>query len=202
MTEAAIRYRLNESPKRGLAAAGIFGIKAFLAIPHLIIIGALQYVAYAAAYLGYFLVAFTGNLPMGLQGFVATYLRWWTRTIGWYTGVNDGYPPFEPDPDGYLPDIEVPRNGSPSKGWAIADIFFLKFLAVIHLLILVGFLIFAVMIASWVGFFVVVFTGKLPIQFHDFYIGTAQFTVRVFSWIAGLTDQYPRFDLEVHPIRD
>ncbi len=48
MTQAAIVYRRNERPRRGLAAAGaIFCVKAVLLIPHLIIIGVLGYLAYA-----------------------------------------------------------------------------------------------------------------------------------------------------------
>jgi hypothetical protein len=199
--EAAIRYRLNDRPRRGLAVAGIFGIKAFMALPHFIIVGALQYVAAAAAYIGYFLVAFTGRLPMGLQDFMAWWLRWWTRTIGWYTGVNDVYPPFEPDPADYLPDADIPRNSAPSRGWAVAGICLVKFLAVIHWLILAGILMSAVMVVSWIGFFVAAFTGRLPLPLHDFYLGTTQFMIRVMSWILGLTDRYPRFDLEIHPVR-
>lgn len=199
MNEAQIHYRLNESPKRGLATAGIFGIKAIMAIPHFALVGAMQELAFLAAYLGYWIVAFTGKLPSGLQDLFAMYQRWWTRTIGWYTGVNDRYPPFEIDPESYLPDIDVPRNDNPSKGWAVAGIFLVKVIAVLPWLFLSALLMFLVMIASWIGFFVVAFTGKLPLGFHDFYIGTTQFMVRVWTFLAGLTDKYPRFDLEVHP---
>ena len=72
MTQAAIAYRHNQQPRRGLALAGaIFCVKAVLLIPHLIIIGVLQYLAYAVAYIGFWIVAFTGKFPDGLQSLIA-----------------------------------------------------------------------------------------------------------------------------------
>jgi len=195
-----IRYRFAEQPRRGLAVAGIFFVKGLLAIPHLILVYALGSLAWAAAYIGYWIVAFTGRLPDGLQTFMSWYLRWYTRIVGWYTGVTDVYPPFEPEPADYLPDVDPPRNEAPSKGWAVAGIFFpVKALAALPHLILLAFLWFAVAVGSWIGFIVVAFTGRLPIPFQDLYMGTMQWTVRLASWLYGLTDRYPPFDLEVHP---
>jgi hypothetical protein len=195
-----IRYRFADRPRRGLAVAGIFLVKGILAVPHLLIVNALGSLAGVAAYIGYWVVAITGQLPMGLQGFMAWYLRWYTRIIGWYTGVTDVYPPFEPEPSDYLPDVEPPRNETPSKGWAIAGILLpVKILAALPHLIVVALLAVAVFFGSWIGFLVVAFTGRLPVGLQDLYIGTTQWAVRVMSWIFGLTDEYPPFDLEVHP---
>jgi hypothetical protein len=195
-----IRYRFAERPRRGLAVAGIFLLKGILATPHLLLINALGSLAGVAAYVGYWVVAVTGQLPAGLQTFVAWYLRWYARTVGWYTGVTDVYPPFEPEPAGYLPDVDPPRNAAPSRGWAVAGILLpVKILAAFPHLIVLALLWIVVAVGSWIGFLVVAFTGRLPIQFQDLYIGTTQWSVRVMSWIFGLTDRYPPFDLEVHP---
>lgn len=198
--EQTIRYRFNDEPRRGLAAAGIFFVKAILLIPHWLLLSALSSLAYTAAYVGFWLVAFTGRLPAGLQTFMAWYLRWSVRTFGWYTGVTDLYPPFEPEPAGYLPDADPPRNDRPSRGWAVAGMFLpVKILALLPHLIVIAFLAIGVVIGSWIGFFAVLFTGRLPIQFQDLYIGTMQWWIRVVSFLYGLTDTYPAFDLEVHP---
>lgn len=196
-----IRYRFAERPRRGLAIAGILLIKGILATPHLLLISALGSLAGVAAYLGYWITAITGRLPAGLQTFIARYLRWSARTVGWYTGVTDVYPPFEPEPAGYLPDVDPPRNQAPSRGWAVAGIFLpVKILAALPHLIVLALLWIVVGLGSWIGFIVVAFTGRLPIQFQDLYLGTTQWSVRVLSWVYGLTDRYPPFDLEVHPI--
>lgn len=204
MATQVVRYRFNDTPNRGLAATGVFFIKGLLAIPHLILVGALGSLAYAAAYIGYFVVAFTGQYPTGLQTFVAWWLRWYTRIAGWYTGVTDVYPPFDPEPERhggeYLPDADPPRNEAPSRGWAVAGIFFVKIIAALPHLIVLALLVVAVMVGSWIGFLIVLFTGKLPRQLQDLYLGTIQWYVRVAAWITGLQDDYPPFDLLVHPV--
>jgi hypothetical protein len=197
--EQLIRYRFNDNPRRGLAVAGILFVKALLAIPHFILLGALGSLAAVAAYIGFWIAAFTGALPMGLQDFIAWFLRWEARTVGWYTGVTDVYPPFEPEPTGYLPDVEPPRNTNPSRGWAVAGIVLIKAVVLIPHLVILVFLGIAVAIGSWIGFVVVAITGRLPIQFQDLFIGTTQWWVRAMSFSYGLTDRYPIFDLEVHP---
>jgi hypothetical protein len=183
------------NPVKWLGVVGIFFIKAFLAIPHLIIVSALGTLAMWGAYIGYFIVAFTGNLPMGLQDFVAWWLRWAARSYGWLAGIADDYPPFEIDPAGYRIDAEIPRNESPSKGWAVAGIFFVKFLAAIPHFIVLFILVFLSAFAAWFGYFAVAFTGKLPTGIQDFVAGTMQWYLRVVTWVTGLTDEYPPFEL-------
>jgi hypothetical protein len=194
-----IGYRFNDAPRRSLALTGVVLAKAVLVIPHLIMVTVLETLGLFAAYIGYFFVAFTGRLPSGLQNLVAMSGRWWTRTWGWYSGVSDVYPPFEPDPDGYLPDVELPRAESPSRAWAVAGIFGIKLVAALPHLILLLLLGIGTILAAWAGFVWVAITATFPIQFQDFHIGTTQWQMRVVSWIAGLTDAYPPFDLEVHP---
>lgn len=194
--QAMVVYRHNTNPVRWLGVVGIFLIKALLAVPHLIIVNILGYLAAAAAYIGYFIVAFTGNLPMGLQDFMAWWLRWWTRAYGWVAGVDDVYPPFETDPPGYGIDAKVPRNGSPNRGWGIAGIFFIKFIAIIPHAIVVTVLGILAVFAAWFGYLAVAFTGKLPTGIQDFVAGTMQWCVRVAAWVAGLTDEYPPFELK------
>jgi len=198
--QARVRYLFNSEPSTSQAALGILLVKALMATPHLMIVGALQQLAFTSGYIGYFVVAFTGRLPAGIQDFTSWYARWNVRIAGWYTGITDWYPPFENGPRDYLPDVDVPRNESPSRGWAIAGIFGLKFLAVVPHLIVLAFLVIGVLFASWVGFFIVLFTGRLPQGLQDFSLGTIQWWTRVTTWTLGLTDEYPPFDLLVHPI--
>jgi hypothetical protein len=199
MTQAEVIYRRNATPSRGLAVTGIFTVKWFLAIPHFVIVGILGYLAMAVGYIGYFIVAFTGTLPGGLQDFIAWWMRWWVRAYGWVAGIADEYPPFETDPAGYGIDAAAPHNDSPSRGWAVAGIFFVKALAAIPHLLAVGILMFVAMLAMWIGFFVVAFTGKLPDGLQDFVAGTFQWMIRVTAWVTGLTDEYPPFSLDVTP---
>jgi hypothetical protein len=201
MTQAAIVYRHNTAPRRGLALAGaLFCVKAVLLVPHLIIIAALEYVALAVAYIGFWIAAFTGNLPTALQSLISMWLRWGARSYGWLVGITDEYPPFDTDPQGYGIDARTPVNESPSKGWAVAGIFvFPKMLAAIPHLFLLAFVLFATAVVTWVGYVVTFFTGRFPTGMQDFIAGTMQWYTRVLAWILGLTDEYPPFGVQITP---
>ncbi len=83
------------SRSRGLALAGIlYFIKGLMALPHLIIVGVLGYAAAIAAWVGFFIVAFTGKLPEGLHDFLVGVNRWNVRVYAWFAGLTDKYPPF------------------------------------------------------------------------------------------------------------
>jgi hypothetical protein len=201
MTQAAIAYSHNEKPRRGLALAGvIFCLKAVLLIPHLIIIGVLQYVAYAVGYIGFWIVAFTGKFPEGLQSLIHMYLRWGVRSYGWLAGITDEYPPFESDPQSYPIDAVPPTNANPSKGWAVAGIFlFPKGICLIPHLFLLWFVMIGVAVATWFGYLIAFFTGALPKGIQDFVAGAMQWYTRVMSWFLGLTDEYPPFGVAITP---
>lgn len=191
-------YRHAVNPKRGLAATGIVFIKFLLALPHLIIINALQYLSLVAAYIGYFVVAFTGKMPGGLYRFMEIWMGWNTRTYGWIIGFTDIYPPFETDPE-YPVSVRMSKPENPSKGWAVAGIFFIKFIVLIPHFVALFFVLLASTLAVWFGYFAVLFTGSLPVGIQDFAAGTMQWALRVYAFLAGITDDYPKFSLQVTP---
>jgi hypothetical protein len=96
--------------------------------------------------------------------------------------------------------LDVPRNGEPSTGWAVAGIFvFPKGLALIPHFLVLGILIFLVLIVTWFGFIVAAFTGRLPMGIQEFAAGVLQWESRVLSFFYGLTDDYPPFALRAVP---
>ena len=114
-------------------------------------------------YIGFWIVAFTGELPRGLQDLITMWLRWGARAYGWLAGITDEYPPFDPDPQGFPIDARTPVNESPSKGWAVAGIFvFPKAICAIPHLFLLWFVMVAVVVVTWVGYVVTFFTGRFP----------------------------------------
>ena len=66
-----------------------------LAIPHLIIAYALQYVGGAVTVISWFVIVFTGKLPAGLANFQAMVLRYTARAQVYAGFLHDTYPPFE-----------------------------------------------------------------------------------------------------------
>ena len=99
---------------RLLAFTGILFIKAILLLPHLIIVWFLQIAAFLMAWIGYWIILFTGRFPEGLHGFLTGVTRWNTRINGWLLSLTDQYPPFSLGGDS-LGEQPGPRpTGSPT----------------------------------------------------------------------------------------
>ncbi len=188
-----------EGPRsRGLALAGvIFFLKWLLLLPHLIILGVLQYVVWIIAWVGYLIVLFTGKLPDGLYKFLTGYLRWNVRAYAWGGGLTDVYPPFTFESGGYDVDLEAEPPASSSRGLALLGaLFFLKALLLIPHVIVLFFLFIAWYFVVWIGYVIILFTGTLPEWAGRFQLGVSRWTARVGAWLFGITDVYPPFSLE------
>ena len=198
MSQPTFVYRHAVNPSRGLAATGVFFIKWVLALPHLIVAGALTYLGVIVGYIGYFIVAFTGQMPTGIYRLMEIGFKWNARTNGWLIGYTDLYPPFETDPQ-YPVDLTMEPPSNPSKGWAVAGIFFVKIIVLIPHFIALAFVILASSLATWFGYWAVLFTGRLPLGIQDFVAGSIQWYTRVYAFLAGIDDAYPKFSLEARP---
>ncbi|OFW67790.1 MAG: hypothetical protein A2Z12_07655 [Actinobacteria bacterium RBG_16_68_21] len=196
MSKPTLVYRHAEQPGRGLATAGIFLIKALMALPHLIIVGVLQNLAWAVGYVGYWIVAFTGKMPTGIFQLIEISMRWSARSYGWLIGYTDAYPPFEIAPE-YPVDVQVTAPENPSKGWAVAGLLFVpKGLAALPHLFVLAFLDVAAVFAVWFGYIATAFTGSFPVGIQDFVAGVLGYNYRLWGWVLGLYDEYPEFTLK------
>lgn len=194
-----LRARYGDGNRsRGLAALGaLFLLKAWLLLPHLVIVAALIYAAQLVAWIGYWFIAFTGELPEFFHTFPTRVLQWQARTTGWLLGLDDRYPPFAWEDDSYDVQLEVAEGPGPRvRLFAILGILLLKLVALIPHLIVLAFVQIAAVIALWVGYVVVVFTGKLPRGIFEFTLGATRWGARVSAWLFSLTDEYPPFRLE------
>jgi hypothetical protein len=90
-----VHFDRPEQSSRLLALTGaLLFLKTLLLLPHLIVVYFLQIAGIVVAYVGYFVVLFTGKLPEGMFTFMAGVLQWYTRTSAWFFGLTDVYPPF------------------------------------------------------------------------------------------------------------
>jgi hypothetical protein len=202
VAQAAVTYRYNEQPDRRLAAAGaVFFVKAILLIPHFVILSAFGSLAWSTAYIGYWIVTITEEMPRGISTILDMYLRWSARSTGWLLGITDRYPPFEVEVADYPFDADIPRNENPSVGLAVAGVtFIVKMVMIIPHAVVFAFVAIGAFFATWAGYFAVVFTGRLPEAIQDFQAGTVQWWLRITSWLYGLTDEYPPFSLQIRPV--
>ena len=199
MEAFTLRYRHNTDSHRGLATSGVFIIKILLILPHMIVTGLLLPLAFILAYFGYWIVAFTGEMPQAMHRLLEISLGWFARMWAWIAGVVDIYPPFETDPD-YPTSFPVSRPDKPSKGWAVAGLLFVPkvIMAIPHLIVLF-FLGVGALVAMWFGYLIAAFTGSLPTGLQDFMAGVLQWDLRLAAWFTGLTDEYPPFSLDASP---
>jgi hypothetical protein len=68
--------------------------RGFMVIPHLIVLWALGIAASVIAFIAWWAILFTGRYPKWAFGFIASYVRWYTRVRSYYLLLTDKYPPF------------------------------------------------------------------------------------------------------------
>lgn len=68
--------------------------RAFMVIPHAIVLLALGIAAGVVAFITWWAILFTGKYPQWAFDIIAGYVRWYTRVSSYYLLVTDKYPPF------------------------------------------------------------------------------------------------------------
>ncbi len=168
-----------------------------LALPHLIIAWALEYVTGALAVVSWFVILFTGRLPAGLANFQIMILRYTTRAQLYGGFLHADYPPFDftvaaEDPGGSPVTLEVQPALEDRNRLTVG----LRFLWIIPAA-LYAFLVAIVGIIAWfLGFFAVLFTGRWPDALHSWVMKTVRVFTRLSAYALLLTDEYPPFSTD------
>ena len=166
-----------------------------LALPHLVILQALQAASQAVSVVSWFWILFTGRLPAGLASFQAMYLRYWMRTVSYVGFLREAYPPFsfttsveDPGDDPHVRLDVSPQLQDRNR----LTTFFRLVLVIPHVLVL-SVLSLAALIVLVVAAFAVLFTGRWPDSLRAFVVGTARWSLRVEAYLLLLVDDYPPF---------
>jgi len=185
----------DEERNQWLAAAGIVFVKAILLLPHILLLFLFGLMIQILAWIGYWGIAINGRMPDIIRRLEIIYLSWMTRTIAWFTGITDVYPTYGTDLDAAVTVSVEPAPEPQSRLLAILGILMIRTVAALpHLLIL--FLTgFGVLLVAWFGYFVVLFTGRLPLGLHEFMLNYERWWARAWGWTVALTDVYPPFTL-------
>lgn len=195
--DVSVEYGDGER-SRGLAVAGIFfPIKLLLAIPLAIVIAFVQMGAFIAGYIGFWIIAFTGNLSPGIARFLHNALGWNIRLSAWIASLRDEYPAFALEQPEYQASVIITEPTlERSRGLAVTGIiWFLKGILLIPHVIVLYFVGIAAGIAGWIAFWAIAFTGIYPEGIFTFVVGTLRWSTRTSAWLFSLTDEYPPFAL-------
>ena len=168
-----------------------------LAIPHLLLVGVLGYVAGAVAIISWFAIVFTGRLPAGLANVQCLVIRYTARTYSYVLWLREPYPPFAfettaADPGGDPVRVDFQPALHDRNRLTVA----LRIIWAIPALVVAVVLSWAVMVVSFVSFFAVLFTGQYPVGMRDFVVRCGRYSVRAYAYWYLLTDEYPPFALE------
>jgi uncharacterized protein DUF4389 len=169
-----------------------------LAIPQLLLVSALRYVAEILAFVSWFVIVFTARLPQALASFQVMYLRYYVRTVTFAGFLREEYPPFEfpsaPGDPGDVPRVRVDLlpelEGRNRLTVAFRIILAIPQLIMVALLGLLG------TIVLIIAFFAVLFTGHWPAGLRRFTVGVLRWWLRVEAYLLLLTDAYPPFSLD------
>ncbi len=195
--DVAVEYGDGQR-SRGLAVAGIFlPVKILLAIPHLFALWFVQMGAFIASYVGFWAIAFTGNLPPGIARFAHNAVGWNIRISAWITSMNDDYPAFAMEQPEYPARVVITEPTlERSRGLAVAGIlWFVKGILLIPHMIVLCFVGIAAGIAGYIAFWAIAFTGVYPEGIFNFVLGALRWSTRTTTWLISLTDEYPPFAL-------
>jgi hypothetical protein len=169
-----------------------------LAIPHMVILYVISFVAQVVGFISWLAILFTGKLPEGMAGVQMLYLRYTARVYAYAGFLVEEYPPFT-----FATTAEDPGDAGPLRvdfqpaleGRNRLTTFFRLLLAIPHLVVLA--IVFLGVAICWViAFFAVLFTGRWPAGLRDFVVGALRWNLRANAYVFLLTDEYPPFSLE------
>lgn len=167
-----------------------------LAIPHLVIAQALQYVGQAVAVISWVIIVFTGALPATLAELQCMILRYTARAYSYVLWLREPYPPFDfslsgPDPGGDPLRVDITPELAGRNRLTVA----LRLIWAVPAAVFATVLYMAAAVALLVGFFAVLLAGRWPAGLRDFVVGVARYSVRLSAYFNLLTDAYPPFSL-------
>lgn len=157
-----------------------------LAIPHTFLLGVWGSVTQVAAFFQWVVIVFTGKRNEGLHSFNNAYLEYSARVSGYTALLHDTWPGFaterRDEPVHYRLDFHPQANRLTTL---------LRWIWMIPALFVVMLFGFAAMFVQFVGWFMILITGRLPRGMFDFLVRFTRLSVAFSAYLLLLTDEYP-----------
>ena len=161
-----------------------------LVIPHLIWLALWGIAVWFAVIAAWFVGIFTGRVPDGLHGFIASYLRYLTHVYAYAVIAADPFPSFG-GAAGYPIDVEI----APPVKQSRLTIFFRLFLFIpaYFVLAVLGYVAELVAIGAW---FMGLFMGRVHGGLRDVLAYWLRYNAQALGYVCLLTQRYPSFSDE------
>jgi hypothetical protein len=161
-------------------------VRLLLVIPHIIVLWALAIAAYVIVVIGWFGALFTGQLPGFAADFLAGFVRWQTRVLGYAILLTDVYPPFSLEDADYP--IRVAMRPSRLNRLAVLFRFFLLIpVWIVEAVVSYG----AFTIVQLVSWLIVLISGEMPASLYQALAAALRYQARVVGFAFMLTSAYP-----------
>lgn len=162
--------------------------RGLLALPHLVVMQAWQYLVQVLTVLQWFIILFTGRRNQGIWNMQNAWLGYAARVWSYYSLMYDTWPNIGPEkgaePTDYSFEYSAPANRLTN---------FFRFIWLIPTVIVALFVIIGATIVTLLTWITIVFTGKHPRGWFDFVARTHTFMVRVEACALLMSDTRPRF---------
>jgi hypothetical protein len=165
--------------------------RAILVIPAFVWLALWGVVTFLAWIAAWFAAVFTGRVPDGLHGFMATFLRYRTHVYAYIFLVADPYPGFTGTP-GYPIDLEV----DPPERQSRLTVFFRIILA-IPALLLANILSQVSQLLAVFSWFIALVTGRVPEGLRNFAAFALRVETQTYGYAMLLTERYPSFNVGI-----
>jgi hypothetical protein len=164
-------------------------VKWLLVIPHLIALFFVGIGAFFVLLYGFFAVLFTGRWPRLAFDYLVGTLRWIYRVVAYFHLMTDAYPPFSlaDDPD-YPVRLNIEHPDRVARWRALV-----QWLLVIPYAIVAGVLYWLTGVMTFVAFFTVLFTKRIPSGVFELMVPGLRWNVRAGAYSYFMTERYPPF---------
>jgi hypothetical protein len=156
-----------------------------LVIPHLIWLTLWGIAAEVVLIIVWFAALFTGRVPDGLHGFLASYLRYTTRVLSYLFLLANPFPPF-----GSAGSYPVDARVDPAAPQSRLTVFFRMILAIPALILAYVFRI-VNQIVALLGWFYCLAVGRMHEGLRNTSAWLLRYEVQTYGYVWLLTGRYP-----------
>ena len=165
----------------------------YILLPHAFILFFVGIWSAIVTVISFLMILFTGRYPQTLFEFKIGFMQWHLRVTASMFNLTDGYPAFGISSADDSVKIEMQNPENLSRLMLIVKLLFgVLYVALPHYFILF-FRWIATFFMSFIGFWIILFAGRIPTFVHEFITGTLRWGTRVSLYLSFMTDEYPPF---------
>jgi hypothetical protein len=161
-----------------------------LALPHFVWLMLWGIAALFAHIIAWFAALFTKRVPGGIHNFLAGYVRYQVHVYSYATLTADPFPPFGGAEGTYPIDVHVAQPEDQNR-WTV----FFRIILAIPALILSGAMNYLIEILAFFGWFVCLFTGKMPEGMRNVLAFTIRYHAQTQAYYSLVTPRYPSLNI-------